>query len=114
MVVLLLFVIRIISSSCNNNNSDHDEDIDEKGYLRMLMQSGGARYEIPTGRRDGIVSEASNVNLPTRSISVSNAIAAFANKGLNTTDVVLLLGTYLSLQCSSPLLLVILELLVPD
>lgn len=61
----------------------------------MLMQSGGERYEIQTGRKDGLVSQASNVNLPSPSISVSDSIAAFATKGLTTKDMVLLLGTLL-------------------
>lgn len=62
----------------------------------MLMQSGGERYEIQTGREDGLVAQASNyVNLPSPSISVSDTIAAFAMKGLTTRDMVLLLGTFL-------------------
>ncbi|XXG55227.1 hypothetical protein AAC387_Pa03g2941 [Persea americana] len=54
--------------------------------------SGGERYEIQTGRKDGLVSQASNVSLPSPSISVSDSIAAFATKGLTTKDMVLLLG----------------------
>lgn len=47
---------------------------------------------VQTGRRDGLVSLAKNVNLPAPSISVSQSIAAFASKGLTTTDMVYLLG----------------------
>ncbi|KAK3443767.1 hypothetical protein EUGRSUZ_B03840 [Eucalyptus grandis] len=54
--------------------------------------SGGGRYKVETGRKDGLVSLASNVNLPPPSISVDNSIAAFAQKGLNVSDMVLLLG----------------------
>lgn len=69
------------------------------------MQSGGGRYIVPTGRRDGTISLAKNVNLPSPSISVSNSIQAFAKKGLNATDMIYLLGNHTStliqfLHCS--------------
>ncbi|KAL3752307.1 hypothetical protein ACJRO7_013027 [Eucalyptus globulus] len=54
--------------------------------------SGGGRYRVETGRKDGLVSLASNVNLPPPSISVNDSIAAFAQKGLTVSDMVLLLG----------------------
>ncbi|PIN20733.1 Peroxidase [Handroanthus impetiginosus] len=54
--------------------------------------SGGGRYIVQTGRKDGTVSLAKNVNLPAPSISVSDSIKAFAKKGLNAADMVLLLG----------------------
>ncbi|KZV17366.1 peroxidase 60-like [Dorcoceras hygrometricum] len=54
--------------------------------------SGGGRYAVETGRRDGTVSLASNVNLPPPSISVSDSIKAFEAKGLSATDMVYLLG----------------------
>ncbi|OVA12708.1 Plant peroxidase [Macleaya cordata] len=57
-----------------------------------VSMSGGMNYKVQTGRRDGFVSQAKNVNLPPPSISVSDSIAAFAQKGLNKTDMVLLLG----------------------
>lgn len=47
---------------------------------------------MQTGRTDGVVSKASDVNLPGPSISVSQSRQVFANKGLNLTDMVLLLG----------------------
>ncbi|XP_073152662.1 peroxidase 60-like [Henckelia pumila] len=53
---------------------------------------GGGRYTVWTGRRDGTVSLAKNVNLPAPSISVSDSIKAFGKKGLNPTDMVYLLG----------------------
>lgn len=61
----------------------------------MLMQSGGRSYNVQTGRRDGTVSLAQNVNLPASTVSVSGAISQFASKGLNTTDLVFLLGNHL-------------------
>ncbi|KAF8039591.1 hypothetical protein BT93_B1952 [Corymbia citriodora subsp. variegata] len=54
--------------------------------------SGGGRYKIETGRKDGLVSLASNVDLPAPSISVNDSITAFARKGLTVSDMVLLLG----------------------
>ncbi|KAK6119871.1 hypothetical protein DH2020_046383 [Rehmannia glutinosa] len=47
---------------------------------------GGGRYIVQTGRRDGNVSLAKNVDLPSPSISVSDSIKSFAKKGLNATD----------------------------
>ncbi|KAI3915293.1 hypothetical protein MKX01_035552 [Papaver californicum] len=56
--------------------------------------SGGsvARYEVETGRRDGLSSEKTNVDLPGPGIPISNAIALFDSKGLSATDMVVLLG----------------------
>jgi peroxidase len=56
------------------------------------MQAGGPFIDFPTGRRDGVVSQASAVNLPGPSVSVSQAIAAFQSIGLNVNDLVTLLG----------------------
>lgn len=58
----------------------------------MYFQSGGGRYNVQTGRRDGLISLAANVDLPAPSISVPDSVAAFARKGLNMTDMVHLLG----------------------
>ncbi|KAK6163526.1 hypothetical protein DH2020_000390 [Rehmannia glutinosa] len=52
----------------------------------------GGWYIVQTGRRDGTVSLAKNVDLPSPSISVSDSIKAFAKKGLDATDMVYLLG----------------------
>ncbi|KAI3991013.1 hypothetical protein MKX01_026197 [Papaver californicum] len=52
----------------------------------------GARYEVETGRRDGFVSLATDVNLPGPTISVSGAIDLFERKGLTGTDMLVLLG----------------------
>lgn len=59
------------------------------------MQSGGGRYEVQTGRREGFVSLASNVDLPSPSFSVSQSADAFAKKGIDLTEMVLLLGIYI-------------------
>ncbi|CAI0417342.1 unnamed protein product, partial [Linum tenue] len=59
-----------------------------------VFLSGGGIYRVQTGRRDGLVSSAdiANVTLPGPSITVPQAIAAFADKGLTAVDMVLLLG----------------------
>ncbi|XP_065872039.1 peroxidase 60-like [Euphorbia lathyris] len=59
-----------------------------------VFLSGGGRYNVETGRRDGLVSVAENVSLLSPRISVPEAIAAFSRKGLNATDMVLLLGAH--------------------
>ena len=57
------------------------------------MQSGGGRYDVETGRRDGLES-ASIVDLPSPRFSVNQSLEAFEKKGLNLTDMVLLLGMF--------------------
>lgn len=68
-------------------------------------QGGGSQYTyaVQTGRRDGVVSLASEAisNLPGASFSASQAIAAFGAKGLNASDMVLLLGNLLFHRCST-------------
>ncbi|KAJ9554793.1 hypothetical protein OSB04_009407 [Centaurea solstitialis] len=59
----------------------------------VVSLSGGGKYNVQTGRRDGAVSIAQNaLSLPSPSTSVSSAIQAFANKGLTATDMIYLLG----------------------
>nr|TKS01416.1 peroxidase 60 [Populus alba] len=59
-----------------------------------FVNSGGGRYDVQTGRRDGLVSASKNVSLPGPAISVPEAIAAFSDKGLTVTEMVLLLGAH--------------------
>ncbi|XP_027357199.1 peroxidase 44-like [Abrus precatorius] len=54
--------------------------------------AGGIRYSVPTGRRDGLLSDPSQVNLPAPSLSVSRALQFFTAKGLTLEDMVTLLG----------------------
>ncbi|KAI7983938.1 Peroxidase 60 [Camellia lanceoleosa] len=58
----------------------------------VVSLAGGNRYAVQTGRRDGLVSLAKNVDLPAPFISVSDSIKAFASKGLGVVDMVYLLG----------------------
>lgn len=54
--------------------------------------SGGPQYNVPTGRRDGLVSSASEVNLPGPSFTVAQARQAFGARGMTLSDMVVLLG----------------------
>ncbi|KAI3977882.1 hypothetical protein MKX01_036722 [Papaver californicum] len=62
--------------------------------MKLCMQSKGMNYRVQTGRRDGFVSLKENVNLPSPSITVKASIDSFRAKGLNKTDMVLLLGAH--------------------
>ncbi|KAK9684176.1 hypothetical protein RND81_10G191800 [Saponaria officinalis] len=54
--------------------------------------AGGPTYKAHTGRRDGVVSRASDVNLPGPSSTVAQAQEAFTAHGLTLKDMVALLG----------------------
>ncbi|KAI4301009.1 hypothetical protein L6164_034327 [Bauhinia variegata] len=56
--------------------------------------AGGPSYNISAGRRDGLVSNPKEVNLPGPSFSVSEALQAFTAKGLTLQDMVTLLGAH--------------------
>nr|GFB18447.1 probable peroxidase 26 [Tanacetum cinerariifolium] len=54
--------------------------------------SGGPSYPVFLGRRDGMKSDASWVDLPPPSISWEASLAYFTSKGLDVKDMVTLLG----------------------
>ncbi|KAF8722260.1 hypothetical protein HU200_022570 [Digitaria exilis] len=56
--------------------------------------AGRVRYELPTGRRDGTVSSAAEVNLPSPSVSFADALSAFRSIGLGVVDLTTLLGSH--------------------
>ncbi|GMP98225.1 hypothetical protein CsSME_00046194 [Camellia sinensis var. sinensis] len=56
--------------------------------------AGGPNYTVPTGRRDGLVSDLNLVNLPGPSLSVSQALQFFTAKKLTLNDMVTLLGAH--------------------
>ena len=59
------------------------------------MQTGGLSYQVPTGRRDGLVSLASeSFDFPGPRDSVDVQKQKFAAKGLNTQDLVALAGKF--------------------
>ena len=72
----------------------------------MMQINEGCRYDVQTGRRDGLVSLAQNVDLPSPRISVNDSIAAFARKGLSATDMVFLLGTKQYIYLTTPYLII--------
>ena len=60
------------------------------------MQFKTSMWEVETGRKDGFVSLASNVNgnLPSPFSDFATLKQIFANKGLNVDDLVALSGKY--------------------
>ncbi|XP_052173461.1 peroxidase 57-like [Diospyros lotus] len=54
--------------------------------------AGGPSYNVPTGRRDGLVSDPSLVRLPGPDLTVPQALRFFTAKRLNLNDMVTLLG----------------------
>lgn len=59
-----------------------------------VVQSGGLNYSVPTGRRDGLRSDPSDVNLPGPSLAVPEALQFFTAKGFSLNDMVILLGCH--------------------
>ncbi|THG04822.1 hypothetical protein TEA_008035 [Camellia sinensis var. sinensis] len=59
-----------------------------------VVLAGAPNYTVPTGRRDGLVSNPNLVNLPGPSLSVSQALQFFTAKKLTLNDMVTLLGAH--------------------
>ncbi|KAH0732892.1 hypothetical protein KY290_003736 [Solanum tuberosum] len=70
-------------------------DIISMATRDAVVLAGGKWYDVETGRRDGDVSLASNVNLPAVTISVSDSIKLFARKNLTQYDMFYLLGGHI-------------------
>ncbi|MCH84258.1 peroxidase 44-like, partial [Trifolium medium] len=56
--------------------------------------SGGPKYSVPTGRRDGLVSNIADVELPGPDISIPELSKFFAAKGIKNEEMVALLGAH--------------------
>ena len=69
----------------------HDVD------LVLWVQLGGPSWTVPLGRRDATTASASlaNSDLPGPTSNLNGLLNAFSNKGLSTTDMVALSGSYL-------------------
>ncbi|XP_015081736.1 peroxidase 3-like [Solanum pennellii] len=61
-----------------------------------VVVTGGPFWNVPTGRRDGKISNASEAlaNIPPPTSNLSSLQTSFANKGLNLKDLVLLSGAH--------------------
>jgi len=59
-----------------------------------VAMAGGPRYDVPTGRRDSVVSRASDVALPGPRSSVSVVQQTFAANGMSLDEMVTLLGAH--------------------
>ncbi|XP_021728029.1 peroxidase 57-like [Chenopodium quinoa] len=60
----------------------------------LIKLGGGPNYSVQTGRRDGLVSRAQDVNLPSPFLTVSETISAFSAKRFTTEEMVILLGCH--------------------
>ena len=57
--------------------------------------AGGPKYIVPTGRRDGLVSNRSEVNIPGPDLSVTEAFEKFFKiRGFTLKEMVVLLGAH--------------------
>ncbi|GAU24010.1 hypothetical protein TSUD_328120 [Trifolium subterraneum] len=56
--------------------------------------SGGPKYSVPTGRRDGLVSNIADVELPGPDISIPALSKFFTTKGITNEEMVALLGAH--------------------
>ncbi|XP_024995515.1 probable peroxidase 26 [Cynara cardunculus var. scolymus] len=86
-------VKRVVESRCPGAVSC--ADILNIAVRDAIYFSGGPSYPVFLGRRDGLKSEASWVDLPSPSISWESALAYFTSKGLNVQDMVTLLGGHM-------------------
>ncbi|CAN1833599.1 Probable peroxidase 26 [Linum perenne] len=63
-------------------------------FLFYFGQAGWPSYPVFTGRRDGMSSAASSVDLPSPSITAKAALAYFNSRGLDVLDMATLLGAH--------------------
>ncbi|XP_061372539.1 peroxidase 44-like [Gastrolobium bilobum] len=56
--------------------------------------AGGPRYSVLTGRRDGLVSNPSEVNLPSPDSTVPEALKSFVEKNMTLIEMITLLGAH--------------------
>ncbi|KAL9225994.1 hypothetical protein vseg_001855 [Gypsophila vaccaria] len=60
----------------------------------VIKLGGGPDYAVQTGRNDGLVSNAGDVNLPSPFLSVNQSISAFRAKSFTPEEMVVLLGCH--------------------
>ncbi|XP_028766836.1 peroxidase 44-like [Neltuma alba] len=81
---------RALEKACPNTVSC--ADIITLATRDSVALAGGPSYKVPTGRRDGLVSNPNEVNLPGPSDSVSQALRSFTAKRMTLSEMVALLG----------------------
>ncbi|XP_061372542.1 peroxidase 44-like [Gastrolobium bilobum] len=59
-----------------------------------VAMAGGPRYSVLTGRRDGLVSNPSEVNLPSPGSTVPEALKSFVEKNMTLSEMITLLGAH--------------------
>ncbi|KAL2335133.1 hypothetical protein Fmac_016346 [Flemingia macrophylla] len=93
-------VKKILEEACPSTVSC--ADIIALATRDAVALAGGIRYMIPTGRRDGLLSDPSLVRVPGPSLSVAGALQFFTAKGLTLDDMATLLGAHTvgSAHCS--------------
>ncbi|KAK7290686.1 hypothetical protein RIF29_05282 [Crotalaria pallida] len=81
-----------LESACSSTVSC--ADIITLATRDAVALSGGPKYIVPTGRRDGLVSNSNEVNLPGPGTPVPAASRIFQSKGMTTEEMVTLLGAH--------------------
>lgn len=69
-------------------------DIIALATREAVFLAGGPFYQVPTGRRDGLVSNPDEVNLPGPTSSVPQAFQSFRAKNMSMDDMVILLSAH--------------------
>ncbi|XVF56786.1 hypothetical protein PTKIN_Ptkin06aG0148100 [Pterospermum kingtungense] len=81
-----------VEAACPSNVSC--ADIIALATRDAVFLAGGPFYQVPTGRRDGLVSNSDEVNLPGPTLSVSQAFQFFRAKNMTMDDMVILLSAH--------------------
>ncbi|MED6118937.1 hypothetical protein PIB30_007442 [Stylosanthes scabra] len=83
---------KLLEKACPNTVSC--ADIITLATRDSVDMAGGPKYAVPTGRRDGLVSNPNNVNLPGPDSTVAQAFQIFRSNGMSLNEMVTLLGAH--------------------
>jgi len=83
---------RILENTCPSTVSC--ADIISLATRDSVVLAGGPSYNVPTGRRDGLVSTVNDVHLPGPESSISQTLQVFKSKGMTLEEMVTLLGAH--------------------
>ncbi|XP_004493235.1 peroxidase 44-like [Cicer arietinum] len=84
---------RILEKVCPSTVSC--ADIISLATRDSVVLAGGPNYNVPTGRRDGlIISTLEEINIPSPRSSISDALKFFNSKGMTLEEMVTLLGAH--------------------